>query len=126
MLSICLLAFACVQGCRCCCQQAFSEDEDEEDLKERLCSAMCCLAETRMGDAGEVSAVAEECEALLLRAAQVDATSPEPMQVNPPCHGLPSTHQMAPPLLNCATLLGVFIGVRIRKCLYGQCRRWPA
>lgn len=46
---------------------------------------MCCLAETKMGEAGEVSAVAQECEALLLRAAEVDTTSPEPMQVCPIC-----------------------------------------
>ncbi len=50
-------------------------------LEEQLCSALCCLAEAQMGLAGEVQEVAEECEALLLRAAQAAQSSPEPMQV---------------------------------------------
>ncbi|KAK9915673.1 hypothetical protein WJX75_002503 [Coccomyxa subellipsoidea] len=61
--------------------QDFDEgEEDAEELHARLSSALCCVAETLMGQAGEVSEVAEECEALLLRAAEADASSPEPMQ----------------------------------------------
>lgn len=56
------------------------DEEDVEELQPRLCAALCCLAETHMGQAGDVLEVAEECEALLLRAAQADASSPEPMQ----------------------------------------------
>ncbi|BDA44049.1 probable assembly chaperone of rpl4 [Coccomyxa sp. Obi] len=57
------------------------DEEDVEELQPRLCAALCCLAETHMGQAEEVLDVAEECEALLLRAARADASSPEPMQV---------------------------------------------
>lgn len=63
------------------------DEEDAEELEPRLCAALCCLAETHMGQAGDVLDVAEECEALLLRAAQADATSPEPKQVSPDPHG---------------------------------------
>jgi hypothetical protein len=66
-----------------CNSQEYDEGEEEDELKSRLCSALCCLAETRMGEAGEVSEVAHDCEALLLRAANADGTSPEPMQVSP-------------------------------------------
>ena len=65
-------------------------EEDGEELQPRLCAALCCLAETHMGQAGNVLDVAEECEALLLRAAQADASSPEPMQVSPHTHGVGS------------------------------------
>ncbi|EIE25825.1 TPR-like protein [Coccomyxa subellipsoidea C-169] len=61
-------------------QEMNEGEEDEEELQARLSSALCTLAETHMGQANEVSDVAEECEALLLRAAQADPTSPEPMQ----------------------------------------------
>ncbi len=63
-------------------QEMNEGEEDEEELQARLSSALCTLAETHMGQANEVSDVAEECEALLLRAAQADPTSPEPMQVS--------------------------------------------
>ena len=59
-------------------------ETDAEVLQEQLCSALCCLAEAQMGLAGEVQEVAEDCEALLLRAAQAAQSSPEPMQVGPP------------------------------------------
>ncbi len=68
-------------------KQDLDDEEDVEELQPRLCAALCCLAETHMGQAGEVLDVAEECEALLLRAAQADASSPEPMQVSPDPHG---------------------------------------
>ena len=51
------------------------------ELQEQLCSALCCLAEARMGMAGDVQEIAEACEGLLLRAAQASPSSPEPMQV---------------------------------------------
>ena len=57
------------------------EEGDAELLQEQLCSALCCLAEAQMGSAGEVQEVADDCEALLLRAAQAAQSSPEPMQV---------------------------------------------
>ena len=52
------------------------------ELQEQLCSALCCLAEARLGMAGDVQEVAEACEGLLLRAARASPSSPEPMQVN--------------------------------------------
>ena len=68
---------------RCASVQELDEG-DAEVLQEQLCSALCCLAEAQMGMAGEVQEVAEECEALLLRAAQAAQSSPEPMQVGHP------------------------------------------
>lgn len=56
-------------------------EEEAAELQEQLCRALCCLAEAQMGMAGDVQEVAEDCEALLLRAAQADPCSPEPMQV---------------------------------------------
>ena len=78
-------------------QQDFDEgEEDAEELHARLSSALCCVAETLMGQAGEVSEVAEECEALLLRAAEADASSPEPMQVGKhPCCCKCDSHKWA-------------------------------
>lgn len=57
-------------------------DEEVEELQSKLASALCCLAETHMGEAADVAEVAEECETLLLRAAQAYPTSPEAMQVS--------------------------------------------
>lgn len=58
------------------------EDGDEAELGAQLCSALCCLAEAKLGDEdAEVADVGEECERLLLRAADADPSSPEPMQV---------------------------------------------
>jgi len=58
-----------------------TDEGDAEILQDQLCSALCCLAEARMGVAGTIQEVAEDCEALLLRAAQAGPSSPEPMQV---------------------------------------------
>ncbi len=49
-----------------------------------LAGALCSLSEALLCEAGDaVDAVAEECRALLARAAKLDPTSPEPLQARP-------------------------------------------
>ncbi|CAK0774421.1 hypothetical protein CVIRNUC_004166 [Coccomyxa viridis] len=66
---------------RSCDQQKEADVGEAGELQEQLCSALCCLAEARLGMAGDVQEVAEACEGLLLRAARASPSSPEPMQV---------------------------------------------
>ena len=58
-----------------------ADKEEAEALQEQLCSALCCLAEARMGMVGDIEEVAADCEELLRRAARAEPSSPEPMQV---------------------------------------------
>ena len=50
------------------------------DADERLCGACCALVEQLLAAADDVEDVADECDALLRRAAEADVTSAEPMQ----------------------------------------------
>ena len=53
----------------------------DEDASERMCGACCALAEQLMAIAEDVDDVADECDALLKRAAEADRASAEPLQV---------------------------------------------
>ena len=53
----------------------------DEDASERMCGACCALAEQLMAIAEDVDDVADECDALLRRAAEADRASAEPLQV---------------------------------------------
>jgi hypothetical protein len=56
--------------------------EDAEEMRAALASGLVSLAEGLLADAApEVDSVAEEVHALLARAIQADARSPEPLQV---------------------------------------------
>jgi hypothetical protein len=56
--------------------------EDADDLRAALASGLVSLAEGLLAEAApEVDSVAEEVHALLARAIQADASSPEPLQV---------------------------------------------
>jgi hypothetical protein len=48
---------------------------------ERMCGACCALVEQLLATAEDVEDVADECDALLRRAAEADVTSAEPLQV---------------------------------------------
>ena len=79
-------------GCQCWRAQDHREGAEPE-LRAQLCSALCCLAESLLGAEGELAGgVGADCERLLLRAAQADAGSPEPMQVAFPAS---PTHRLA-------------------------------
>jgi len=52
----------------------------DPDAEERVCGACCALVEQLLAAADDVEDVADECDALLRRAAEADATSAEPMQ----------------------------------------------
>ncbi|KAK9819943.1 hypothetical protein WJX72_004200 [[Myrmecia] bisecta] len=49
--------------------------------KQQLAGALCSLVEAQMNSAADVAGVAPECEELLQRAREADASSPEPQQV---------------------------------------------
>ena len=53
----------------------------EEEAEERMCGACCALTEQLLATADDVEDVADECDALLRRAAEADVTSAEPLQV---------------------------------------------
>ena len=46
-----------------------------------MCGACCALTEQLLATAEDVEDVADECDALLRRAAEADVTSAEPLQV---------------------------------------------
>jgi hypothetical protein len=46
-----------------------------------MCGACCALVEQLLATAEDVEDVADECDALLRRAAEADVTSAEPLQV---------------------------------------------
>ena len=57
--------------------------QGDEDAEERMCGACCALVEQLMGtteDMAESTAVADECDQLLQRAAEADPKSAEPLQ----------------------------------------------
>jgi hypothetical protein len=80
------------------------EEGEEGELRAQLASALCCLAEALLGHAAEAgdAAVAQECERLLLRAAQAQPGSPEPMQVA--CSGC-----LRPALARCPCSVGALL-----------------
>ena len=53
----------------------------DEDAEERTCGACCALVEQLLATAEDIEDVADECDALLRRAAEADVTSAEPLQV---------------------------------------------
>jgi len=59
----------------------FQAAHGDEDAEERTCGACCALVEQLLATAEDIEDVADECDALLRRAAEADVTSAEPLQV---------------------------------------------